>query len=62
LTGAAYAERLALPRPELSASLGYLAKVAVVAGTYCGAAKLGLTLASAHSSIAAVWPGTGVVP
>jgi signal transduction histidine kinase len=60
LTGAAYAQRLALPRPSLSASLGYLAKVSALAAAYFGGAKLGLTLAAAHSSISAVWPGTGI--
>jgi two-component system, NarL family, sensor histidine kinase FusK len=60
LTGAAYVQRLAPPRPSLSASLGYLAKVAAIAATYCGGAKLGLTLASEHTSISAVWPGSGI--
>jgi signal transduction histidine kinase len=60
LTGAAYVRRLSPARPSLSASLGYLAKVAAIAATYCAGAKLGLSLASVHSSISAVWPGTGI--
>ena len=32
----------------------------MLAGVYFGAAKLGLQLASAHPSITAVWPPTGI--
>jgi PAS domain S-box-containing protein len=37
-----------------------VAKIGVVAGAYFGTAKLGLNLASAHPSITAVWPPTGI--
>jgi PAS domain S-box-containing protein len=40
--------------------MSYLSRVAVVAGVYFGAAKLGLQLAEAHNSITAVWPPTGI--
>jgi PAS domain S-box-containing protein len=35
-------------------------KILLVAGAYFGTAKLGLELASAHPSITAVWPPTGI--
>jgi PAS domain S-box-containing protein len=38
----------------------YAARVLLVAGAYFGTAKLGLQLASAHPSITAVWPPTGI--
>jgi integral membrane sensor domain MASE1 len=38
----------------------YLGAVAVLAGAYYGAAKLGLTLAFANPSVAAVWPPAGI--
>ncbi len=44
-------------RPELSS---YAAKIVLVAGAYFATAKLGLQLASAHPSITAVWPPTGI--
>jgi PAS domain S-box-containing protein len=39
---------------------GYAAKILVVSGAYFATAKLGLQLASAHPSITAVWPPTGI--
>ena len=38
----------------------YLAKIAVIAGSYYGAAKLGLDLAFTTSSVTAIWPPTGI--
>ena len=38
----------------------YVAKVAVLAGAYYGAAKLGLNLAFASSSVTAIWAPTGI--
>ncbi len=38
----------------------YLAKVAVLAAAYYGAAKLGLNLAFASPSVTAIWPPTGI--
>jgi PAS domain S-box-containing protein len=38
----------------------YVAEVLVLAGIYFATAKLGLQLASAHPSITAVWPPTGI--
>lgn len=38
----------------------YAARLVVVAATYFGTAKLGLTLAYGQSSITAVWPPTGI--
>ncbi|HSF03716.1 MAG TPA: MASE1 domain-containing protein [Solirubrobacterales bacterium] len=38
----------------------YLAKVAVLAGAYYGAAKLGLDLAFASPSVTAIWAPTGI--
>jgi len=38
----------------------YSAKIAVLAGAYYGAAKLGLQLAFENSSVTAVWPPTGI--
>jgi PAS domain S-box-containing protein len=47
------------PRTNTSL-LRYGAKVAIIAIAYYGAAKLGLELAYAHSSITAVWPPSGI--
>src|SRR3954453_192741 len=38
----------------------YAAKVALLAGVYYGAAKLGLGLAFEPSSVTAIWPPTGI--
>ena len=38
----------------------YVAKIAVLAGAYYGAAKLGLNLAFASSSVTAIWAPTGI--
>src|SRR6266511_3633341 len=38
----------------------YAAKVAVLAGVYYGAAKLGLNLAFASPSVTAIWAPTGI--
>ena len=38
----------------------YTVKVGVLAGVYCGAAKLGLSLAFAASSVTAIWAPTGI--
>ena len=38
----------------------YLLRIAVLAGVYYGAAKLGLQLAFANPSVTAVWPPTGI--
>ena len=38
----------------------YLLRIALLAGVYYGAAKLGLTLAFANRSVAARWPPTGI--
>ena len=38
----------------------YLLRIAMLAGVYYGAAKLGLTLAFANRSVTAVWPPTGI--
>jgi two-component system, NarL family, sensor histidine kinase FusK len=59
VSGAAFAARVSLGRRDLSA-LPYLAKVAGICAVYYGAAKFGLTLAVAHSSVTAVWPPTGI--
>jgi PAS domain S-box-containing protein len=39
---------------------GYAAQIILLAGIYFATAKLGLQLASAHPSITAVWPPTGI--
>jgi PAS domain S-box-containing protein len=39
---------------------GYVAGILLLAGVYFGTAKLGLQLASAHPSITAIWPPTGI--
>jgi PAS domain S-box-containing protein len=45
---------------ERSSRSLYVGKILLVAGAYFGTAKLGLELASAHPSITAVWPPTGI--
>ena len=40
--------------------VAYAAKVAVLAGAYYGAAKLGLSLAFASPSVTAIWAPTGI--
>jgi integral membrane sensor domain MASE1 len=45
---------------DSEASGAYLLRIAVLAGAYYGAAKLGLTLAFANPSVTAVWPPTGI--
>ena len=46
--------------PVLAAAFGYAAQIILLAGVYFATAKLGLQLASAHPSITAVWPPTGI--
>lgn len=47
-------------RSRQPARLGYAAQIILLAGIYFATAKLGLQLASAHPSITAVWPPTGI--
>src|SRR2546423_645031 len=48
-------------QPRDRSELGrYAAKALLVSAAYFGTAKLGLQLASAHPSITAVWPPTGI--
>jgi integral membrane sensor domain MASE1 len=53
---------LRVPAPALgSVTWGlYVAKIAVIAGVYYGAAKVGLDQAFATSSVTAIWPPTGI--
>ena len=41
-------------------AVGYRSQICLLALAYFGAAKLGLTLAFANSSVTAVWPPTGL--
>ena len=45
---------------DRGAWMPYVAKVAVLAAAYYGAAKLGLNLAFASPSVTAIWPPTGI--
>jgi two-component system cell cycle sensor histidine kinase/response regulator CckA len=47
-------------RVILPQSLSYLAKLALLAGAYYGAARLGLRYAAIGESISLVWPPTGI--
>ena len=46
--------------PDRSELTAYIVKLLLVTGAYFATAKLGLQLASAHPSITAVWPPTGI--
>jgi PAS domain S-box-containing protein len=52
--------RAALGRVTLSERQSYLLKLALVTGAYFGAAKGGLALAFANSSVTAIWAPTGL--
>src|SRR3954469_4944830 len=45
---------------QTATSRGHAAQIVLLAAVYFAAAKLGLQLASAHPSITAVWPPTGI--
>src|SRR3954469_12100740 len=47
---------------QTATSRGHAAQIVLLAAVYFAAAKLGLQLASAHPSITAVWPPTGIAP
>jgi two-component system, NarL family, sensor histidine kinase FusK len=46
--------------PSLERNWTYAVRIAVIAGAYYGAAKLGLSLAFTTESVTAVWPPTGI--
>src|SRR3954452_18920326 len=48
------------PLPTADTRTGYTLRLALLAGAYFAAGKLGLHLAFATSSVTAIWPPTGI--